>query len=96
MSNDRIMRRLEHVFLKDNAHYRSPSLVEVSKRASASIEDLDFCKDSIAHQKFETMGSLKVLKKLSFFLEHGRFRALEKLCDRGIHSSFKISLLLKR
>ena len=81
MSNDRRMRRVEYVFLKDNAHYQSPYLVEISKRASTSIEDLDFCKDSIIFPKIEMIRILKMLKEPSVFLEDDRCSMLEKLCD---------------
>ena len=74
------MRMVEHVFLRDNAHNQSPYLFETSKRARASIEYLDFCKDSIIFPKIETTQVLKTLKEISFFVEDGTCSMLEKSC----------------
>ena len=53
----------------------------MSKRASASIEDLDFCKDSIIFLKIEMARILKILKEPSVCLEDDRCSMLEELCD---------------
>ena len=53
------------MILKDKLHCKYPCLVEISERASTSIEDLDFCKDSITFPKIEMTRLLKTLKEPS-------------------------------
>ena len=69
------------MILKDKLHCKQPHLVETSEIASTSIEDLDFCKDSIVFPKVEMTRLLKTLKEPSGLLKDDRRSMLEKLCD---------------
>ena len=106
MSGNR-SKRVEHVILKNERHHKSPSLIEMSNRASTKREKLYLFQNIILHPKTKMSRLLKLLKSILTFAESDRCSILAEFCktilskdsiarDKACYFSLDIGIMMQK
>ena len=66
------MHRIQHALLNKNFSIGLTMLIEIYSRTHASLDNLNFCADSVVHPRIEMYSILEYLKSPSIFKDEDR------------------------